>query len=67
MTSFDTLTRDNSSRTSGGSLLASNRLPRGTAWVVLAIALAVSFALFGLLAAANGSALSVPGARSNCS
>ncbi|MBC9928695.1 MULTISPECIES: phosphate ABC transporter permease PstA [unclassified Leucobacter] len=62
MTSFDTLTRDNSSRTSGGSLLASNRLPRGTAWVVLAIALAVSFALFGLLAAANGSALSVPGA-----
>jgi phosphate transport system permease protein len=51
-----------SSQSKGGSLMASNRLPRGISWVVLAIALVVSFALFGLLAAANGSTLNVAGA-----
>ena len=45
-----------------GSSLAGNRLPRASAWLILAASLAVSFALFGLLAAANGEAFSVTGA-----
>ncbi|MBK0419946.1 phosphate ABC transporter permease PstA [Leucobacter sp. CSA1] len=45
-----------------GSTLAGNRLPRRTAWVVLAASLAASFALFGLLAAAEGSGFSLVGA-----
>ena len=47
---------------SAGSGLAGNRLPRGTAWVVLAASLAVSLALFGLLAAADGSEFNAVGA-----
>ncbi|WP_449277579.1 phosphate ABC transporter permease PstA [Leucobacter sp. GX24907] len=45
-----------------GSTLAGNRLPNATPWVVLAASLAASVAVFGLLAAANGSPFSVVGA-----
>ncbi len=45
-----------------GSSLAGNRLPRGSAWLILAASLAVSLALFGLLAAANGEGFAVTGA-----
>lgn len=45
-----------------GSSLAGNRLPKRAAWLVLAASLAVSFALLGLLAAANGEALNPTGA-----
>lgn len=47
---------------SAGSGLAGNRLPRGTAWAVLGASLLVSFALFALLAAADGSPFNVTGA-----
>jgi phosphate transport system permease protein len=47
---------------STGSGLAAGRLPRGTAWIVLAASLAVSLALFGLLAAADGAEFSLVGA-----
>ncbi|WP_427870729.1 phosphate ABC transporter permease PstA [Leucobacter luti] len=50
-------------RASGaGSTLAGNRLPRPTPWLVLGGSLVVSFALFGLLAAASEGAFSVVGA-----
>lgn len=45
-----------------GSTLAGNRLHRATPWVVLVAAIAASSALFGLLAAASGSAFSIVGA-----
>ncbi len=47
---------------SPGSGLAGNRLPRGAAWIILAVSLAVSIALFGLLAAASGDEFSFVGA-----
>ncbi len=45
-----------------GSTLAGNRLPRNAPWLILAACLAVSLALFGLLAAANRSEFSLTGA-----
>lgn len=47
---------------SAGSGLAGNRLPRGTTWIVLGASLIISVALFGLLAAADGSDLNLVGA-----
>jgi len=47
---------------SAGSGIAGNRLPRGTVWIVLGASLALSLALFGLLAAADGSAYNLVGA-----
>lgn len=41
---------------SSGAALAGNRLPRGAAWYSLAACLVIAFALFALLAVANGSA-----------
>ncbi|MBK0420538.1 phosphate ABC transporter permease PstA [Leucobacter sp. CSA2] len=45
-----------------GSALAGNRLSKRTPWLVLGGSLLVSFVLFGLIAAASGSELSVVGA-----
>lgn len=47
---------------SAGSGIAGNRLPRGTAWLILAAGLALSLALFGLLAGADGSEFNLVGA-----
>lgn len=47
---------------SAGSSLAGNRLPKTAPWIVLVGSLAVSFALFALLAAAGDAGFSVTGA-----
>ena len=47
---------------STGSGLAGNRLPKGTVWLILIVSLALSAALFGLLAIAEGTAFSLVGA-----
>jgi len=47
---------------SAGSGLAGNRLPRGSAWLILGASLALSLALFGLLAAADGTSFNLVGA-----
>ena len=45
-----------------GSTLAGNRLPKPTIWVILGASVAVSLALFGLLAVAGGSEFNLTGA-----
>lgn len=47
---------------SDGPSLAGNNLPKPVAWITLAGSLALSFALFALLSAANGSDFSLTGA-----
>jgi len=45
-----------------GSSITGNQLPKSAAWVILALSIAASLALFGLLSAANGDDFNVTGA-----
>ncbi|MEB4613977.1 phosphate ABC transporter permease PstA [Leucobacter sp. M11] len=46
----------------GRSLLAGNKLPRGSAWAILGVSVLLSAGLFALLASADGVSFNLPGA-----